>query len=291
VRTPPSGQSRPMSDTTSAQPAPLREAQQQGEQVARRPEFEWLARSGIFARGVVYGLIAVLAIKLALGDGGKATDQQGALKTIAQQPFGKVLLILVAIGLFGYAAWRLIRAAIGHGIESGDDDGKERIAGVVSGVSYGILCITAVKILAGSGGGGSNPGKTTGGVLDWPLGTWLVGIVGVIFIVDGLDQARRGITKSFCEKSKTEQMSQKVRKVFTVAGVVGYLARAVVFALIGYFLIKAAIEFDPKEAIGLDGALAKLGHASYGPVLLGIVAAGLLGFGAYSMLDGRYRRV
>ena len=96
----------------------VREAEAQGERVAQQAEFEWLARAGLVARGAVYGIIGLLALKLALGDGGKTTDQQGALQTIAGQPFGKVLLILMAIGLAGYALWRLVRAAIGHGPES-----------------------------------------------------------------------------------------------------------------------------------------------------------------------------
>src|SRR5215212_3148517 len=122
--------------------APVRAAEGAGERVARTDSFEWLARAGLLARGVVYGVIGVLAVKLALGDGGKATNQQGALQTIAKQPFGKVLLVLVAVGLAGYALWRLVRAAIGHGPEASDDT-KERIAGLFSGIAYGALCLTA----------------------------------------------------------------------------------------------------------------------------------------------------
>ena len=107
---------------------PVFEAEAQGERVVRTDQFEWLARAGLLARGVVYGIIGVLAIKLALGDGGKATDQQGALHTIAKQPFGKFLLVVVAVGLAGYALWRLVRAGIGHGPEASDDI-KERIDG------------------------------------------------------------------------------------------------------------------------------------------------------------------
>ena len=102
---------------------------------------------------MIYAIIGVLAIKLAFGSGGETTDQQGALSEIAKQPFGKALLILVAIGLAGYAIWRLVRAAIGHGPEA-SDDAKERIDGVASGIGYVSLCITAVSILMGSGGGG-----------------------------------------------------------------------------------------------------------------------------------------
>ena len=264
----------------------------EGEKVARSNSFEWLARAGLAARGVVYGVIAVLGLKLALGDGGKTTDQQGALKEIAQQPFGKVLLVLVAVGLFGYALWRLVRAAIGHGAEGDRDDTKERLAGVASGLAYGLLGVTAVQILIGSGGGsGNGQDKATGGVLDWPGGQILVIIAGVILIGVAVDQAIKGIKKKFLEKSHTERMSEKVEKTFTAMGVFGHLARAVIFTLMGYFLIKAAIDYDPDKAVGIDGALAKLGDSSFGPFVLGAVAVGLLGFGLYSFMDARYRRV
>jgi hypothetical protein len=270
--------------------AALRGAAGQGEQVVQSSGFEWLARAGLLARGVVYGVVAVLAIKLAIGDGGQTTDQQGALGTIAEQPFGKAMLILVAIGLAGYAIWRLVRAAVGHGPEA-HDDAKERVGGVVSGIVNAMLCFTAVKILAGAGGGSGNTDKTTGGVLGWPAGTWIVGITGAIIVGVGLYQGYQGISKKFLEKSKTEQMTESTKRAFTAVGVAGHLARMVVFAMIGYFLVRAAIDYDPEKSIGLDGALAKLSNLSYGPVLLGIVAAGLLGFAAYSVFDSRYHRV
>lgn len=281
-----------MSQNLSAGRMPLRQAQAKGDDVARSPQFEWLARAGLVARGAIYAIVGVLAIELALGHGGKTTNQQGALEEIAKQPFGKGLLVLMTVGLAGYATWRLVRAAIGHGPESGGDDTKERLAGLASGIAYALLCVTAVSLLIGSGSGGSGgAGKATGGVLGWPGGQILVGIAGLIVIGVGLEQGYKGIAKKFLEQSKTEQMSERVERAFTALGVFGHLARMVVFSLIGYFLIRAAIDYDPDKAVGLDGALNKLVHASYGPVLLGIVAAGLIGFAAYSVADARYRKV
>jgi Domain of Unknown Function (DUF1206) len=279
-----------MTQNLTAPGAPVRRAQGAGDDIARTPQFEWLARAGLVARGVIYAIVGVLAIELALGEGGKTTNQQGALQEIAKQPFGKVLLVLMIVGLAGYAIWRLVRAAIGHGPEAADDT-KERIAGLASGIAYAMLCVTAVSILAGSGGGSGSPDKTTGGVLGWPGGQLLVGLAGLIIIGVGLEQGYKGITKSFLEKSKTEEMSERVKRAFTALGVFGHLARMVVFALIGYFLLRAAIDFDPDKAVSLDGALAAVAKASYGPVLLGIVAAGLIGFAAYSVADARYRKV
>jgi len=270
-----------------------RQAEAAGEDVARSKHLERLARAGLVARGVVYGLIGILAIKVAFGSGGETTDQQGALKTIAGQPFGKVLLVLVAIGLAGYALWRLVRAAIGHGPETGEDDAKDRISGVVSGIAYGALCFTAVKILIGSSSSSSSSKteKATGGVLDWPLGRYLVIVAGLVVLGVAVDQALKGIKQKFREDAKTGEMSPRVDQAYTAVGVVGHLARAVVFALIAWFVIKAAIDYDPDKAVGLDQALAKLSSSAFGPVVLGVVAAGLIAFACYSVLDARYRRV
>ena len=260
------------------------------DQLAHAKTLGWLARAGLVARGVVYGIIGILALKLALGDGGKATNQQGALQTIAHQSFGEALLLLVAIGLGGYALWRLIRAAVGHGAEQ-RDSGFERIAALDSGIAYGLLCITAIEILTSSASSSGTPKETTGGVLDWTGGTVLVGIAGAILIGVAVYQAYKGLAKKFLEDAKTGEMSPGVEKAYTALGVFGIVARAVIFALIGYGLIKAAVDYNPKEAIGLDGALRELAHASYGPALLGLVAAGLIGFALYSIVDARYRKV
>src|ERR1019366_1110015 len=278
--------------TTSLRPGPVRSAQRGGEEVAHRPEFEWLARAGLVARGVVYGIVGVLALKLAVGSGGKATTQRGALETIAREPFGKALLIAMAVGLAGYAIWRLVRAGIGHGTEQ-KDSGVQRVAGVASGVAYAALCVTAVKILAGasSSGGSNSPKQTTAGVLNWTGGELIVGVVGAILIGVALGQGYKGVSKRFLDSSKTAEMSLEVKRGFTAIGVFGHLARMVVFGLIGYGLLRAAIDYNPHQAIGLDGALNKLSHNSYGPFLLGVVAAGLIGFALYSIADARYRKI
>jgi hypothetical protein len=272
------------------EPDAVRRAEAQGEAVSRSSAFEWFARAGLAARGLIYGIVGVLALELALGEGGETTSQQGALKEIAQQPFGEALLIATAIGLAGYATWRFVRAALGHGNET-EDDTVERVGGVVSGVGYALLCVAAIDILIGSSGGSGGASQTTGGVLSWPGGPWIVGVAGALTIGEGLHQGYQGIAKEFLEKSKTEQMSPGVESMFTKLGIFGHLARMVVFTLIGYFLLKAAVDYNPDAAVTLDGALAKLAQAAYGPLALGVVAAGLLGFGLYSMADARYRRV
>lgn len=265
-------------------------AKQEGDKLAGAKPLGWLARAGLVARGVVYLIIGILAIKLVLGEGGKAANQQDALKAIAAQSFGKTLLILVAIGLAGYALWRLVRAAVGHGAEQ-RDSGSDRVAALASGVAYGILCVTAVEIVSGSGTGSGTPKEATGGVLGWTGGPVIVAIAGAVLIGVAFYQAYKGLGKKFLDDAKTGEMGPGVRKGYTALGVFGHVARAVVFALVGYGLIKAAIDYNPKQAVGLDGALRQLADSAFGPVLLGIVAAGLAGFALYSIADARYRKV
>ena len=267
-------------------------AQRGGEAVARRREFAWFARFGLVARGVSYGIIGILALQLAVGSGGKTTTQRGALLEIAERPFGRAMLIAMIIGLASYALWRLIRAGIGHGTQDTDSAG-ERIAGAASGLGYIALSFTAVQILVGanSGGGTNSPKRTTGGVLDWTGGTLIVGTIGAILIGVALYQGYAGLSRKFLKDSNTAQMSRHVERAFTAIGVFGHLARMVVFGLVGYGLAKAAINYNPREAIGLDGALSQVSHYSYGPVLLGGVAAGLIGFALYSVADARYRKI
>ncbi len=268
------------------------EARAAGRGFVNSHAFEVLSRAGFVARGLIYAIIGILALKVALGHGGKLTNQQGALRTVAHQPFGKLLLTLIAIGLAGYSLWRLIRAAIGHGPE-GSDSGIDRVAAAASGLVYGGMCLIAIEILLGSGGSGgsASPKKATAGVLGWPAGTWIVGIAGVIMVGVALYQVYRGLSQDFLQDSKVEEMAPKVRRWIGRVGTVGYIARGVVFGLVGIFLVKAAIDFNPRAAVGLDGALAKLVHHSYGPVILGLVAAGLIAFAAYSLSDARYRRI
>jgi Domain of Unknown Function (DUF1206) len=277
---------------SAAGAAPVQTAQEGGEKFARTPAFEWFSRAGFVARAAIYLIIGVLALELAVGVGGRATNQQGALETIARQPFGKVLLILVAIGLAGYATWRLIRAALGHGPEE-SDSGMDRVTALASGIVYAGLCAIAIQILLGSGGGNSSgqTHKATAGVLGWPGGTWLVGLAGVILIGVGLFQGYRAFSRDFLEDAKVGEMSPRVQDAYSWIGSFGYMARMVVFCIVGAFLIKAAVEFDPNKAVGLDGALAKVAHQAYGHLLLGVVAAGLIAFGVYSLADARYRRI
>jgi Domain of Unknown Function (DUF1206) len=271
--------------------APLREARSAGNDIVQSRGFEILARAGFVARGLMYAIIGVLAFELAIGHGGKITSQKGAMRTLEQQPGGHLLLILLAVGLGGYAMWRLFRAALGHGPE-GADSGIERLGAIGSGLVYAAFCAIAVTLLTGSGSSSSgNAKKTAHDVFAWPAGRWIVGIAGLVMIGVGIYQLIRGARKRFLDDDKTEQMSPAVKTWFTWFGMVGHISRAVVFGLVGVFLLRAAINYKANEAIGLNGALAKVYDQPYGPELLGVVAAGLVAFGLFSISEARYRRI
>ena len=150
----------------------------------------------------------------------------------------------------------------------------------------------AVQVLLGATrSSAAQTHDATANVLGWPAGTWLVGIAGAVLVGIGLYQGYRALSRDFLEDAKVEQMSRGVKDAYAFVGVFGHLARMLVFALVGTFLIQSALDYDARKAIGLDGALAKVANQSFGHVALGVVAAGLIAFGLYSLADARYRRI
>lgn len=254
--------------------------------------FEVLARAGYAARGVIYAMIGLLAIRLAEGIGTVRPNQQGAMSKIAHQPFGHALLLLLAIGLGGYALWRFTQALVGHTPEYGQHSPMDRLGALGSGIAYAAFCVLAISILRGTAGNSSTkPKTTTAGVLHWPAGRELVAAAGILFLVIAAYQAYLGLSKKFLHYSKTGQMSHDTLNAFTKIGVAGLVARAVAFALIGIFVLKAAINYTPRDAVGIDGALVRLTNHAYGTAALIVVASGLILFGAYSIADARYRKI
>lgn len=262
----------------------------------RSKPFRWLVRGGFIARGVTYGVIGVLALALAFGAGtaGTQPDQQGALKLVAHAPLGFIALIVIAVGLLAYAIWKLSQAFYGRGPEGGGGPSVgERAVNAGGGVVYLLLCALAVEILAGSGAGdsGGAPQKAAGGVLAWPAGRWLVGAAGVVLIGGCIYQVYYALTERFTRQDKTGEMTRHQRERFCTVAKVGLVGRAIVFALIGYFLLQSAITYDSANAVGIDGALARLHHQALGPWLVGLVGVGLLVFCAFSLYEARYRRL
>jgi Domain of Unknown Function (DUF1206) len=283
----------PSAQTTAGRAG--RRTEREALEVERSRPFDLLVRAGFATRALTYGVVGAIALALAVGAGPApaAPNQQGALAFIAQAPLGRVAIAVAAAGLLAYSLWKLGQAAFGRGPEGGGGPKPtDRIASAAGGVVYLGFFAVAVRILFGSpSNSSSQPSTTAAGVLGWPGGPVLVGIAGAVLIAVSLYQAYDALRGKFAEDSKLAEMSQAVRRAFLVLGRVGLVARALVFVIVGYFVLKAAIDYNPRDAVGLDGALAHVHHEPFGPFLLAIVAAGLIVFAVYSLFEARYRRL
>ncbi|MBA3423415.1 MAG: DUF1206 domain-containing protein [Rubrobacteraceae bacterium] len=270
-----------------------KEARQQAEKAARKasPWIERLARFGYLAYGVVYVLVGFLAVQAAIG-GGKTASQEGALSTVLRAPLGKVLLGLIVVGLLGYAMWRLIQ-----GVRDPENEGKDargivkRADHVVNGLFHGALALSAGQLALGGGGGSGSPDDLAAQLMSQPFGRWLILAAGAIIIVAGLYQFRKAYKADFRDEIKSGEMSASRKRWTTRVGRVGYVARGVVFGVIGVFLALAALQTDPQQARGLGGALQTLAQQPFGPYVLGTVAAGLIAYGVFMFVMARYRRI
>jgi hypothetical protein len=262
--------------------------------VASQPWVEPLARFGYTAKGIVYGLVGILAAQAAFGSGGKTTDSRGALQTILEQPFGQFLLGLIAIGLGGYVLWSLVQAVMDTENHGTDAKGiAQRLSYVGAALVYTGLALTAARLALGSSSsGGSNASQDwTARLLAQPFGQWLVGTIGAAIIGFGFYHFYRAYTAKFRRKLKLNEMSENEKAWATRMGRFGLAARGVVFGVIGFFLIQAARSSNASEVRGLGGALAALASQPYGPWLLGLVALGLVAYGIYNLVLARYRQM
>ncbi len=253
---------------------------------------EALARFGYGARGVVYGLVGGLALLAAFGSGGQAGGSRSALETLLDQPFGRILLGAIALGLAGVAAWRLVEA-----VTDADRRGTSRKALAVraahaaSGGAYASLALAALAMALGRGGGGGEDQQAREGsawLLAQPFGQWLLGAVGLTVIGVGLGyglRAWRGDVEDHLA------LPPDARRWAVPLGRLGFAARGVVFALVGGFVALAALHARSSEVKGLGGALRALQDQPYGSALLGLTAAGLFAFGLFGLVQARYRRI
>jgi hypothetical protein len=214
------------------------------------------------------------------------------LQVLASNPAGKVAIVVAIIGFIGYALWRLTEAIWGHTEDDGIKRWGKRGFSLFRAVLYTWFAISAVMLLAGSSGSGSDKTSKewTARFMEQPFGRYLVIGVGVGFIGAAIGLVWRGITTKFDEKLKLGEMSSGMQSAVKKLGLVGNVARGVVFGIVGVFLIVAAVTFDPKKARGLDGSLRTLADNGWGQVVLWSVALGLVAYGLYSFAEARYRR-
>ncbi|MFB6890083.1 DUF1206 domain-containing protein [Kitasatospora sp. NPDC056327] len=248
-------------------------------------------RAGFTARGVVYAVVGYLALRIALGRGGSdEADRQGALQRIADQPFGRVLLWLLAAGFACMALWRAVTAAVG---DQGNGKPGSRLLNAGRAVFYGSVCWGTAAFAAGAGGSSDSDRTSkdwTATVLGLPGGRLLVGGAGAVLIGVGVGIAVRAFLRKFLRRLDTGAMSPRTRAAVTAGGIAGNAARGAVFAGVGVFVVTAAVRFDPDQAKGVDDTLRSFAATPAGPGLLTATAVGLLLFGAFSFASARWRR-
>jgi hypothetical protein len=252
---------------------------------------ELLARCGYAARGFVYCAVGGLSLLEAFGSGEGVRGSNGALKTLFAQAFGEGVLVLIAIGLVGFAIWRLVQALLDP-----DQNGTSwealgtRCGYVIGSIIYFGLAATALNIAFGNGSDSDDRAAQdwTAWLMSQPYGPWItgavaigIGVAGAAFVVE----AWRGEVAKHVPAGKTGNAW------IGMLARVGYAACGAVFVVIGALLMSAAVHEDPAEARGLGGALATLEAQPYGSALLAVVAAGLFAYGAFGIVQGIYRRI
>ena len=253
--------------------------------------FERLGRLGLVAKGISYGVVGVLAIMVALGAGGAATDREGALRLISKEWYGAFLLGALGLGFGAYAAWRFAQAVLDRDDNGSDFEGSaKRLGSLAKGLFYLGLSLLAFSFVTGPRGESRDEPERTARVFELPLGRWLVLALGAGLIGYGLWNGYRSLTGKFRKDMKKGKMDREdVTPAVNVVGFLGHLARMVLFSMVGVFLVRAGWQHDPSEAIGLDEALAKLAQREGGPIWLAAAAAGLFAYGVFSLLQARYR--
>lgn len=269
-------------------------ADEVAEKLGKHPWTERLARIGYAAKGVVYIVVGVLATLTASGFGGEAQGTRGAMRSIARQPFGTVMLSIVAFGLVAYVIWRWVQA-----VTDADDKGTKakgialRLGYAGSGFIYAGLALSAARIVFGARDDGrpSAAESWTATLMSFPYGNWLVTLAALGVMGYGVYQCYKGYAAKFRKRLKTGEMSERGALWATRSGRFGFIARGIVFLIVGGFLIQAAWYDDSSKAKGLDGALQNLIRQPFGPWLLGGVALGLVAYGLYMLVEARYRRI
>ena len=254
-----------------------------------------MARFGLTAKGIVYCLVGILAFMAAFEIGGKSaqgSDKTGVFQFVLEQSYGRVVLAIIALGLLCYTIWRFIQAF--RDTENKGDDAKGmgvRVRYAFSGIVYGALAFYAAKLVLGNGGGSNGDSRQTLAreLLQQPFGQWLVGIVAVGTAIAGFYQIYMAISDKYKKKVQGAGLKHEIEGVMIRAGKIGYIARGIVWIIIAYLFLKAALNANPNEAGGSGSAFQFLENSSYGSYLLGAVAIGLIFYGVFMFMRARYQ--
>jgi hypothetical protein len=264
-------------------------AQRLGRDTEESHWFDHAIRFGLVAYGVVNLLIAWVALQLAFGDHSENASSQGALRELVQQPFGDVLIWLVALGMFVLTLWRGLEAVVGHRDEEGGKKVAKRAWSAGKALIYGAVGVIALQIALGSGSsGGSSSDSMTAKIMDLPAGPWLVGLVGLAIVGYGISQIVMAWTEKFTKHLDAEGKSGDTGTAYLWFGKIGYCAKGVAIGLVGVLFLYAAVTHDPQKSGGLDQALGKLLQQPFGPFMLGLIAVGIACYGLFCFARARH---
>jgi len=258
---------------------------------------EWikkLARFGFVAKGVIYVLLGIMAVMAAVGQGStQEASRNGVAQLIFEQPFGRILAILLVIGLIGYVIWRFVEAIMDP--QGAGSDGKgmvKRIGYFISGLIYTGFAISIVRQLAGSGGGNSNSQQTwTAKLLEMEAGPFIVVAIGLIIIASGIAQFIKAYKAKFKKHLRLEGVRAETRTWITRIGKIGFTARGIVWLIVGYFIIRAGMQSDASEVKGSQGAFSFLQQMDYGQWILLVVAIGVTAYGVFQFVKAKYYQI
>jgi hypothetical protein len=251
------------------------------------------ARFGYVTRGVLYLMMGALVLRLALGYRrlhGETADLNGSLKTIAHEPFGRIHVLVIATGLFAFAAWRLVQA-----IADSDHVGRKpsavakRLVFGVTGLLYAQLAFASVRLIL-DGPHAVPPDETQRKLLlAWEYGPTAVVALACVLVGIGIGEAIVAAMATFTEELDLSSVSPAWRKTIVGIGRVGFAAHAAVFAIVGVFLFKAGLNVDRSSTKGVDSVLFELATEHYGNLVVIVIGAGLIVFGGFSFLMAKYR--
>lgn len=259
-------------------------ARRTGEQVQQSKPFEWLVTLGLICYGLIHLLLGWLCVQVALGGGGE-TSTKGALADLVAKPFGNVLMIIIAVGLFALVVLQLLEALFGYQQMKRTKKMRKKVSSAARAIVYAGLGVSAIVLAMGGRSGDSNESAkgATATLMSAPFGQVLVGLVGGVIIAVGVSQIVKGVRRKFAKEDLAAGVSEWAKKL----GTVGWIVKGLSIALVGVLFVWAAITFDPQKAAGVDGALKTLQDQPFGQILLILMGLGFVCFGVYCFLWSR----